>query len=130
MMYDAYQRMADAGDQVRLFAENASTILSAWTANPYAPPVRRMAAYYELVALAGFTHSRPDYGIDFVEVDGELVHVEEKGVHWTRSASSCASAGREVRTTRRSCSSRRCRAISQRSCGARSAPCCATMRCT
>ena len=44
MMYDAYQRMADAGDQMRLFAENASTILSAWTANPFAPPVRRMAS--------------------------------------------------------------------------------------
>ena len=29
-----------------------------------------MAAYYELVALAGFTHARPDYGIDGVEVGG------------------------------------------------------------
>ncbi len=83
MMYDAYQRMADAGDQMRLFAENASTILSAWTANPFAPPVRRMAAYYELIALAGFTHARPDYGIDFVEIHGERVPVEENGVHWT-----------------------------------------------
>ncbi len=83
MMYDAYQKMADAGDQVRMFAENAQTILSAWRANPVAPPVRRMAAYYELIALAGFTHARPDYGIDFVEVHGEEVPVEEKGVHWT-----------------------------------------------
>jgi poly(3-hydroxybutyrate) depolymerase len=83
MMYDAYQRMTDAGDQVRMFAENANTILSAWTANPFASPVRRMAAYYELVALAGFSHARPDYGVDFVEVDGEDVPVEEKGVHWT-----------------------------------------------
>ena len=82
-MYDAYQRMADAGDQVRMFAENANAILSAWSANPFAPPVRRMAAYYELVALAGFSHSRPEYGIDFVEVHDEPVPVEEKGVAWT-----------------------------------------------
>ena len=83
MMYDAYQRMADAGDQVRMFAENAQTILTAWNANPFAPPVRRMAAYYELIALAGFTHVRPDYGIDFVDVDGETIAVEEKAVHAT-----------------------------------------------
>ena len=83
MMYDAYQRMADAGDQVRMFAENAQTILTAWNANPFASPVRRMAAYYELIALAGFTHARPDYGIDFVEVGGETVPVEETVVHRT-----------------------------------------------
>ena len=83
MMYDAYQRMADAGDQVRLFAENANTILSAWTANPYAPPMRRMAAYYELVALAGFSHSRPGYEIDAIEIHGEPIPVEEMRAHGT-----------------------------------------------
>jgi polyhydroxyalkanoate depolymerase len=75
--------MAEAGDQVRSLAENAHAVLSAWSSNPFAPPTRRMAAYYELVALAGFTHSRPDYGIDSVEVRGETVAVEEKGVLWT-----------------------------------------------
>ncbi len=83
MMYDAYQRMADAGDQVRMFAENAQTILTAWNANPFASPVRRMAAYYELIALAGFTHARPDYGIDCVEVKGQTIAVEENTVHKT-----------------------------------------------
>ena len=79
-MYDAYQKLADASDQVRMLAENAHAILSAWSSNPFAPPVRRMTAYYELVALAGFAHSRPDYGIDSVEVRGEAVPVEEKSV--------------------------------------------------
>jgi polyhydroxyalkanoate depolymerase len=83
MMYNAYQKMADAGDQVRRFAENAHTILQAWSANPFAPPARRMAAYYELVALAGFTHSRPDYAIDAVEIDGEPVPVEERSAYST-----------------------------------------------
>src|SRR5260370_36217383 len=80
MMYDAYQQMADVGDRVRLLAENAHAILAAWSSNPFAPPWRRMAAYYELVALAGFTHARPDYGVDGVEVGGETVPVEERGV--------------------------------------------------
>ena len=30
-----------------------------------------MAAYYELVALAGFTHARPDWDVDAVEVGGD-----------------------------------------------------------
>jgi poly(3-hydroxybutyrate) depolymerase len=83
MMYDAYQRIADANDSVRALAENARAILGAWSSNPFAPPMRRMAAYYELVALAGFTHSRPDYGIVSVEKNGETIPVEEKGVMWT-----------------------------------------------
>src|SRR5260370_6014884 len=83
MMYDAYQQMADVGDRVRLLAENAHAILAAWSSNPFAPPWRRMAAYYELVALAGFTHARPDYGIDSVEIRDETIPVEERGGLWT-----------------------------------------------
>jgi poly(3-hydroxybutyrate) depolymerase len=83
MMYDAYQGMADVGDRVRHLAEHAHSILTAWSSHPYAPPWRRMSAYYELVTLAGFTHARPDYGITSVEIDGEPVDVEERGVLWT-----------------------------------------------
>jgi polyhydroxyalkanoate depolymerase len=83
MMYDAYQGMADAGDRVRLLAANAQAILQAWSSNPYASLWRRMEAYYELVALAGFTHARPAYGIDSVEIRGEAIPVEERGVKWT-----------------------------------------------
>ena len=83
MMYDAYQTIADANDRLRILAENARAILSAWSSNPFAPPMRRMAAYYELVALAGFTHARPPYGIDGIEKNGETIPVEEKGVMWT-----------------------------------------------
>ncbi len=83
MMYDAYQGLADVGDRVRLFAANAEAILNAWSSHPYASPWRRMAAYYELVALAGFTHARPAYGIDSVEIRGQAVPVDERGVAWT-----------------------------------------------
>ncbi len=82
-MYDAYQGMADVGDRVRQLAQNAHMILGAWAAHPTASPWRRMSAYYELVALAGFTHARPDYGIDSVEVNGAPIPVEERGVLWT-----------------------------------------------
>jgi poly(3-hydroxybutyrate) depolymerase len=75
--------MADVGDRVRNLAESAHTILTAWSSHPHAPPWRRMAAYYELVALAGFTHARPDYGIDSIEIRGATVPVEERGVLWT-----------------------------------------------
>ena len=83
MMYDAYQGMADVGDRMRQLAQNAQMILSAWAAHPTASPWRRMSAYYELVALAGFTHARPDYGIDSVEINGAAVPVEERGALWT-----------------------------------------------
>ncbi len=79
MMYDAYQGMADVGDRVRLMAQNAQAILAAWSAEPHASPWRRMSAYYELVALAGFTHARPDYGIDSVEIDGAPVSGRRAG---------------------------------------------------
>jgi len=83
MMYDAYQGMADIGDRVRSLAANSQAILKAWASNPYASLWRRMEAYYELVALAGFTHARPPYGIDSVEIGGAAVPVEERGVKWT-----------------------------------------------
>ena len=78
MMYDAYQGMADVGDRVRLLAVNARSVLETWSSQPFASPWRRMAAYYELVSLAGFTHARPDWEIGEVEIGGHVVAVEEQ----------------------------------------------------
>jgi len=63
MLYDAYQAYADLSHQVRALASSSNCILSQWSTMKYASPLRRMAAYYELVALAGFTHTRPDYRV-------------------------------------------------------------------
>jgi polyhydroxyalkanoate depolymerase len=79
-MYDAYQGLADLGERVRVLAANAEAILKAWSSQPCASPWRRMAAYYELIALAGFTHARPDYGVDSVEIGGQAIPVEERAV--------------------------------------------------
>ena len=77
MMYDSYQKMADAGDVVRQFAENARMVLSAWSNGPFTSPLARMAAYYEVVALAGYTHDRPAFNIHDVEVRGEKRAVKQ-----------------------------------------------------
>ena len=77
MMYDAYQGMADVGDRVRLLAANAQIVLEAWSSQPFASPWRKMAAYYELVALAGFTHARPDWEVDAIEVDGSELAIAQ-----------------------------------------------------
>ncbi len=67
MMYNAYQMLADVGDTVRTLAETSESIVSIWSHHPYASPLKRMAAWYEALALAGFTHSRPAFGIEEVE---------------------------------------------------------------
>lgn len=76
-MYHYYQAYADLTDPVRMLAANAERILAAWGSNATASPIKKMAAYYEIVALAGFTHARPDYGIKTVEVRGETLAVTE-----------------------------------------------------
>jgi poly(3-hydroxybutyrate) depolymerase len=83
MMYDAYQALADVGDRVRMLAANAETILNSWSNQPYSSPLARMAAYYEVVALAGFTHARPDYGVESVDVRGEKRAVTQRGAFRT-----------------------------------------------
>ena len=78
MLYDTYQAFADFGDPVREFASNAERVLSTWREGSFLDPLRRMAAYYEVVALAGFTHRRPDFGIRSVTIDGVEVPVTEE----------------------------------------------------
>jgi poly(3-hydroxybutyrate) depolymerase len=78
MIYDAYQMLADIGENVRNLAGSAEAILSRWSDLPYSSPIARMAAYYDVVALAGFTHLRPPYGVTHVEIDGEPRDVSER----------------------------------------------------
>jgi poly(3-hydroxybutyrate) depolymerase len=81
MMYDAYQNYADLSQPVRLLAASSGRTLNALGATHFASPLRRMAAYLELVQLAGFTHKRPDYGIKSVtSANGDSVAVTEEVV--------------------------------------------------
>lgn len=63
MIYRNYQVVADASDPIRKFAEHARDISLNWFDGKRITPLQRMAAYYEQVALLGFTHTRPSFNI-------------------------------------------------------------------
>ena len=78
MLYEAYQAHADLMSPVRGFAGIAARCLASF------PPaladqvgVRSLAATYELLAHAQFTHERPPFGIEAVQVGGRRVEVTE-----------------------------------------------------
>lgn len=80
MIYNAYQAFTDVSHPVRLLASSADRLLNVWSTTSFASPMQRMAAWCEVVALAGFTHARPDYEIPFVEIDGQRFWVDEQVV--------------------------------------------------
>jgi poly(3-hydroxybutyrate) depolymerase len=80
-MYDAYQTYADLTDPLRLAAAGNERILSLLGSMQFASPLRCFQAYHEVVALAGFTHRRPDYGIHEITTEaGDTVPVTEAPV--------------------------------------------------
>jgi polyhydroxyalkanoate depolymerase len=81
MMYDAYQSYDDFSHHVRFAASAGQRLLREWGPTRYVSPLRLLEAYYELVALAGFTHTRPDYRITQLTThDGALVEVTQEPV--------------------------------------------------
>ena len=81
MMYDAYQSYADAAHPIRMMAGNSQHLLRAWTSTPFASPMARMAAWCEVVQVAGFTHLRPDYAVTEAKThNGDVVAVTETPV--------------------------------------------------
>jgi poly(3-hydroxybutyrate) depolymerase len=73
MLYDFYQAAADVGDVFRSLAANSEKLLKAWPAGLSFG--RQAAALCEAMALTGFTHDRPPYEIDDVDVRGEKIPV-------------------------------------------------------
>ena len=81
MMYDAYQSYADAAHPIRMMAGNSQQLLRAWTSTPFASPMARMAAWCEVVQVAGFTHLRPDFAVtEATTHNGDVVAVTETPV--------------------------------------------------
>jgi polyhydroxyalkanoate depolymerase len=81
MMYDAYQSYADVNDHLRAAASSGERFLRALGTAQFASPLRCFEAYCELVALSGFTHRRPEYGItQLTKPDGETFAVSEEVV--------------------------------------------------
>lgn len=79
MLYQLYQARQDFLAPLRITADLAGAFLQ----EPLAGPcgnflVRSAAAYAEMVGRTHLTHSRPPYGIDAVEIDGNLVGISEE----------------------------------------------------
>ncbi len=81
MMYLAFQTQADVMQPVRAFAAQMASAMNGTLANMNgaAPSqLRNLSAAYELLARAGISHARPDFGIDKVMVGNREVAVTEQ----------------------------------------------------
>jgi len=81
MRYQAFQAQVDMMAPARLAAELAEATLS--LGPPWLrefPAVRHLSAGWEMLARAGLTHSRPDYGLTTVRMAGDEVPVREEVV--------------------------------------------------
>jgi poly(3-hydroxybutyrate) depolymerase len=81
MLYDAYQAHNDALSSLRLMAQAWRGVLDhPWAPFGGTPMVRSASAAMELLAHAGMSHERPDFGIRSVAVNGGEVPVREEVV--------------------------------------------------
>ncbi|MGD9945714.1 MAG: polyhydroxyalkanoate depolymerase, partial [Burkholderiaceae bacterium] len=81
MHYQAYQAHTDLLGPLRALARAASV----WLDDPHWQVfeeqwTRRLSAACRMFALAGLSHTRPAYGIDAVDLDGERIPVTEQAV--------------------------------------------------
>src|ERR1700679_1471283 len=79
MMYQMYQAQADAAEQIRLWARATSALLHNPFAEAFAPfGMGYVAAGYEMLARAGFSHERTPFGISSVKIGNDAVPVTEE----------------------------------------------------
>jgi polyhydroxyalkanoate depolymerase len=79
MLYQAYQANSDIMVPVRAWADRALELIDANGARIAGhPALRNLNAAYELIARAGLTHDRPEFGIKDVEIGGGQVAVRER----------------------------------------------------
>ncbi len=79
MLYQAYQAQSDMMDPLRKFAAMAAESVGARLNGAARPSgMSNLNAAYEMIARAGLTHTRPEYGIDSVTVGNREVAVTEE----------------------------------------------------
>jgi poly(3-hydroxybutyrate) depolymerase len=79
MLYYAYQAHNDALSSLRVLAQAWREVLDhPWSPYGDTPLVRGVSAAMELLAHAGMTHERPEFGIRSVAIDGAEVPVREE----------------------------------------------------
>lgn len=82
MIYSAYQAQADFLAPVRAMAKLAAAAIgSQLNGSTNHSALRSFSATCELIALAGLTHSRPEYGISSVMVGNREAQVREEATH-------------------------------------------------
>ncbi|MCC5812740.1 MAG: polyhydroxyalkanoate depolymerase [Ectothiorhodospiraceae bacterium] len=84
MLYQAYQAHVDMMWSSRTFAKLALPAFNLPLFSDIAyGPMRKLAAAYEVFALAEVTHHRPEFGIGSIKVGRKEVAVTEEAVHAT-----------------------------------------------
>ena len=79
MMYQMYQAQADVMAQVRTWAGATSALLHNPFVDAFAPfGMGHVVAGYDMLARAGFTHTRPAFEIDSVRIGDDDVPVREE----------------------------------------------------
>jgi poly(3-hydroxybutyrate) depolymerase len=84
MLYLGFQTCTDLLAPLRAFSNSAAAALSQplpWASRNPLP--RALAAVCEVVARAGLSHRRPDFGINQVEIGGVSVAIREIAIHRT-----------------------------------------------
>ena len=80
MLYLAYQAHNDLIEPAKTLARQSLAMLGSWGVQSNVPVVRNLSAAYELIARAGLTHARPEYGIPAATVGNREVEVTEEAV--------------------------------------------------
>ena len=80
MLYLAYQAHNDLIEPAKSLARQSLEMLGSWGVQSNIPVVRNLSAAYELIARAGLTHARPEYGISAVMVGNREVEITEEAV--------------------------------------------------
>ena len=78
MLYQAYQLQTDMGAPLRLLAHMGSAMLGSVPSSTGS--LRKLAAGLDVFSRLRLTHSRPDYGIDAVQLAQDQVPVHEEVV--------------------------------------------------
>jgi poly(3-hydroxybutyrate) depolymerase len=84
MLYLGFQTCTDLLAPLRACSNSAAATLSQPLPGGWRNPLQRaLAAMCEVIARAGLSHHRPDFGIDQVEIGGESVAIRETAVSRT-----------------------------------------------
>ncbi|QBR03461.1 polyhydroxyalkanoate depolymerase [Paraburkholderia pallida] len=87
LAYSTYQALADLMKLWRSAASFSRVAVATWPGLAGGFDARYLDAWWEQIELAGLSHARPPFGIDFVEVDGVRTLVSEDIVKRTPFAS-------------------------------------------